>query len=110
MSTHYVPRKCFLTRGVGVHREKLVSFEMALRDARIASFNLVTVSSILPPHCAVVAVGMAVRTGIRAGKETNAFEAAFFKLLDVLQKPTAWVYNRIIPPERRQPPVLEPQP
>jgi hypothetical protein len=52
-------------------------------------------------------VGMAVRTDIRAGKETNVFEAAFFKLLDVLQKPTAWVYDRIIPPEHRQPLVLE---
>jgi len=47
--------------------------------------------------------GMSVRTDIRAGKETNVFEAAFFKLLDVLQKPTDWVYDRIIPPERRQP-------
>jgi len=46
---------------------------------------------------------MAVRTDIRAGKETNVFEAAFFKLLDALQKPTDWVYNRIAPPERRQP-------
>jgi hypothetical protein len=55
-------------------------------------------------------VGMPVRTDIRVGKETNVFEAAFFKLLDVLQKPTAWVYDRLIPPERRQPPVLEPQP
>lgn len=56
MSNHYVPRKLFLTRGVGVHREQLVSFEMALRDARISPFNLVTVSSILPPHCAVTDV------------------------------------------------------
>jgi arginine decarboxylase len=56
MLTHYVPRKLFLAKGVGVHREKLVSFEMALRDARIAPFNLVSVSSILPPHCALVDV------------------------------------------------------
>lgn len=41
----------FLTRGVGRHREKLTSFEMALRDAGIAQFNLVRVSSIFPPHC-----------------------------------------------------------
>jgi arginine decarboxylase len=47
----YVPRKLFFTRGVGTHREKLTSFELALRDARIACFNLVRVSSILPPHC-----------------------------------------------------------
>lgn len=56
MSPHYVPRKCFLTKGVGVHREKLVSFELALRDAHIAPFNLVPVSSILPPHCELVDV------------------------------------------------------
>lgn len=49
-----VPRKMFLTRGVGVHREKLTSFEMALREAGIAHFNLVRVSSIFPPHCKII--------------------------------------------------------
>jgi arginine decarboxylase len=49
-----VPRKLFLTRGVGVHREKLTSFEMALREAGIAQFNLVRVSSIFPPRCKIV--------------------------------------------------------
>lgn len=47
----------FLTRGVGRHREKLASFELALRDAGIAQFNLVTVSSILPPRCKIVSKG-----------------------------------------------------
>src|SRR5205807_1669821 len=28
----FVPTKAFLTKGVGRHREKLTSFEMALRD------------------------------------------------------------------------------
>lgn len=46
-----VPKKVFFTKGVGVHKEKLTSFEMALRDAGIAHFNLVTVSSIFPPQC-----------------------------------------------------------
>ena len=41
-----IPRKLFLTRGAGTHREKLTSFEMALREAGIAHFNLVRVSSI----------------------------------------------------------------
>ena len=50
----YVPSCMFLTRGVGHHREKLSSFELALRDAGIASFNLVKVSSIFPPHCKVI--------------------------------------------------------
>lgn len=46
-----VPTKFFFTKGVGVHKEKLASFELALRDAGIAPFNLVSVSSILPPGC-----------------------------------------------------------
>lgn len=50
----YVPGKIFLTKGVGKHKEKLTSFEMALRNAGIASFNLVSVSSIYPPHCKIV--------------------------------------------------------
>jgi arginine decarboxylase len=49
-----VPQKIFLTKGVGVHKEQLQSFEMALRDAGIAPFNLVTVSSIFPPGCKMV--------------------------------------------------------
>lgn len=43
-----------LTRGVGRHRGRLTSFELALRDAGVASFNLVTVSSIFPPRCKLV--------------------------------------------------------
>ncbi|MGH7564956.1 MAG: pyruvoyl-dependent arginine decarboxylase, partial [Gemmatimonadota bacterium] len=43
-----------LTRGVGRHREKLASFELALRDAGIAEYNLVRVSSIFPPECKLI--------------------------------------------------------
>ena len=50
----YIPTKVFLTKGVGRDRQKLVSFEMALRDAKLAPFNLVRVSSIFPPHCKLV--------------------------------------------------------
>ncbi|MCX6813852.1 MAG: arginine decarboxylase, pyruvoyl-dependent [Candidatus Azambacteria bacterium] len=46
--------KIFLTKGVGVHKEQLTSFEIALRDAGIAPFNLVYVSSIYPPNCKLV--------------------------------------------------------
>ena len=46
-----VPRRIFFTRGKGIHKERLASFEEALRDARIANLNLVYVSSILPPGC-----------------------------------------------------------
>jgi arginine decarboxylase len=49
-----IPKKAFFTTGTGKHKEMLESFEMALRDAGIEKFNLVTVSSILPPGCEVV--------------------------------------------------------
>ena len=45
-----VPKRIFFTKGVGKHRERLTSFELALRDAGIAAQNLVRVSSIFPPH------------------------------------------------------------
>jgi arginine decarboxylase len=44
----------FLTKGVGIHKEKLASFEEALRSAGIAYCNLVSVSSILPPDCKII--------------------------------------------------------
>jgi len=50
----YVPKKMFLTKGVGKHKERLSSFEMALRNAGIAAFNLVSVSSIYPPECKII--------------------------------------------------------
>ncbi|MCK4777018.1 MAG: arginine decarboxylase, pyruvoyl-dependent, partial [Actinomycetia bacterium] len=46
-----IPKKIFLTKGAGVHRDKLTSFERALRSAGIERCNLVCVSSILPPKC-----------------------------------------------------------
>jgi arginine decarboxylase len=49
-----LPAKMFLTRGCGQHKEKLVSFEKALRNAGINPFNLVKVSSIFPPGCEFV--------------------------------------------------------
>ena len=45
------PTKFFLTSGVGIHKDNLASFEAALREAGLAPFNLVSVSSILPPGC-----------------------------------------------------------
>lgn len=50
----YIPRYMFFTKGVGVDKEKLASFELALRNARIAHLNIVTVSSIFPPDCKIV--------------------------------------------------------
>ncbi|MCB9849781.1 MAG: arginine decarboxylase, pyruvoyl-dependent [Phycisphaerales bacterium] len=49
-----VPTEMFFTRGVGVHKHSLQSFEVALRQAGIAAYNLVTVSSIFPPKCKIV--------------------------------------------------------
>ena len=49
-----VPQKIFFTKGVGRHKERLISFEAALRDAGIEKYNLVYVSSILPPNCKTI--------------------------------------------------------
>ncbi|MEK6971477.1 MAG: arginine decarboxylase, pyruvoyl-dependent [Thermoproteota archaeon] len=49
-----VPKKLFLTRGKGVHEDRLTSFEYALRDAGIAGTNLVLISSIFPPEAKLV--------------------------------------------------------
>src|SRR5688572_10065524 len=46
-----IPKRCFFTKGVGVHKERLASFELALRTAGLAYCNLVLVSSIYPPFC-----------------------------------------------------------
>ena len=46
-----VPEKVFITKGVGIHKDRLSSFELALRNAGIEKCNLVYVSSIMPPNC-----------------------------------------------------------
>src|SRR5439155_803597 len=53
----FVPKEMFFTKGVGKHREKLTSFELALRSAGIAACNLVRVSSIFPPKCKILSRG-----------------------------------------------------
>ena len=53
--TRLVPKQVFFTKGVGKHRNELQSFELALRQAGIEKCNLVYVSSILPPHCRIIA-------------------------------------------------------
>ncbi len=64
-----VPTSFFLTRGVGVHRDQLTAFELALREADIEQQNLVTVSSILPPECVEVTREAGVAT-LRPGEIT----------------------------------------
>ncbi|MGR3174431.1 MAG: pyruvoyl-dependent arginine decarboxylase [Candidatus Scalindua sp.] len=49
-----VPKKIFFTKGVGKHKEKLQSLELALRKAGIEKCNLVSVSSIFPPNCKII--------------------------------------------------------
>ncbi len=56
-----VPKEIFFTKGVGRHREKLQSFELALRQAGIEKGNLVRVSSILPPNCKIISRAQGVK-------------------------------------------------
>ncbi|MFH1131807.1 MAG: arginine decarboxylase, pyruvoyl-dependent [Pseudomonadota bacterium] len=49
-----IVKKMFFTKGRGFHRDKLQSFELALRDAGVEKCNLVTVSSIFPPDCKII--------------------------------------------------------
>ncbi len=50
----FVPKRIFLTSGVGIHKDSLTSFEFALRAAGVEKCNLVLVSSILPPNCEIL--------------------------------------------------------
>jgi len=47
-------KKLFLTKGKGVHEDRLTSFEYALRDAGIAGTNIVLISSIFPPNAKLI--------------------------------------------------------
>lgn len=64
-----IPTSIFLTSGVGVHRHQLTAFEFALRAADIEQQNLVTVSSILPPHCELIPAAVGIET-LRPGEIT----------------------------------------
>ena len=59
----------FFTKGVGYHRNKLQSFELALRSAGIEKCNLVYVSSIFPPDCKIISKEAGINT-LRAGQIT----------------------------------------
>ena len=52
----YVPQKIFFTRGIGRAPSQLQSFEEALRDAGIAPYNLISVSSIFPPQAELISM------------------------------------------------------
>jgi arginine decarboxylase len=66
-----LPTSVFLTKGIGIHRHQLTSFEFALRDADIEQQNLVAISSILPPHCKLVTREEGIAT-LRPGEITLA--------------------------------------
>ena len=57
----YVPTKIFFTKGVGVHKDRLASFELALRKAGIEKCNLVYVWSIFPPKCRQITRSMGLK-------------------------------------------------
>ena len=86
----YVPRYLFFTKGAGVDKEKLASFENALRNARIAHLNIVTVSSIFPPHCQIIDIEEGLKKVSKLKKELKAKKAEKAKEADTDKKDTKW--------------------
>ena len=62
-----IPKKVFFTKGMGVNKNKLASFEQALRNARIEKFNLVHVSSIIPQGCETIPKSVGLKL-LKAGQ------------------------------------------
>ena len=56
-----IPKMVFFTKGVGKHRTRLQSFELALRKAGIEKCNLVRVSSIFPPECKIISKARGIK-------------------------------------------------
>src|SRR5688572_6258622 len=54
MQDLFVPKYAFFTKGTGRGMYELVAFDAALREAGIASQNLVPVSSVFPPECQLI--------------------------------------------------------
>lgn len=66
---HFVPKRMFFTKGVGYHKNKLQSFELALRHAGVETCNLVSVSSIFPPDCTIITRKLGEK-GLKPGQIT----------------------------------------
>lgn len=64
-----IPKQVFFTKGVGIHKDKLASFELALRGAGIEKCNLVYVSSIFPANCKIISKKKGLKI-IRPGQIT----------------------------------------
>lgn len=62
-----VPKKLFLTRGTGIHEDRLTSFEYALREAGIAGTNVVLISSIFPPNAKLISKNQGLKL-IKSGQ------------------------------------------
>jgi arginine decarboxylase len=56
-----IPRHVFFTKGVGRHKYRPQSLELAFRHAGIEKYNLVQVSGILPARCKTITVGEGIR-------------------------------------------------
>ena len=70
----YVPKEIFFTKGVGRHKEYLASFELALRNAKIEKYNIVTVSSIYPVGCKRVSLEKGIKK-LKPGQIIHAIMA-----------------------------------
>lgn len=57
-----LPKRMFFTKGVGYHKDELQSFEHALRSAGIEKYNLVSISSILPPECKIISTSKGLKS------------------------------------------------
>jgi len=66
---NFIPKRMFFTNGVGYHKNKLQSFELALRDADVEICNLVMVSSIFAPGCKIISRKQGVQA-LRPGQIT----------------------------------------
>ena len=69
----FMPKECFFTKGVGRHAQKLMSFELALRDAGIEKQNLVRVSSIYPTSCKIIPLKEGLPSSSRARSPSSCW-------------------------------------
>ena len=53
----HVAKMIFFTKGKGLHKDYLTSFESALRETAISDRNLVSIFSIMPSQCKIVGGG-----------------------------------------------------
>jgi arginine decarboxylase len=56
-----VPKAVFFTKGVGKHKYRPQSLELAMRHAGVEKYNLVQVSGILPSKCKIITIHEGMR-------------------------------------------------